>query len=60
MRTSEILKEIHRLPVTKQIYIVEKAIHSIRQQEDKNLMKKAANALYNDYKSDKELTAFSR
>lgn len=59
MRTSEIIREIQRLPVQKRIYVIEKTIHSIRKQEDANLLKKAADILLVDYKSDKELTAFT-
>jgi hypothetical protein len=59
MRTNEILKEIKRLPVRKRIYLIEKAIHSIREQEEKDQMKKAVDELYSDYKNDKELTAFT-
>lgn len=59
MRTNDIIKEINRLPVSKRIYVVEKTIHSIRTEEDKNVMKKAADALYGDYKTDNELTAFT-
>lgn len=39
--------------------MVEKTIHSIRTQEDKNVMKKAADELYSDYKTDTELTEFT-
>jgi hypothetical protein len=59
MRTNDIIKEIQRLPISKRIYVVEKTIHSIRTQEDKNVMKKAADTLYTDYKTDTELTAFT-
>lgn len=59
MRTSEIIREIQRLPVQKRIYVIEKTIHSIRKQEDANLLKKAADILLDDYKSDSELTAFT-
>jgi hypothetical protein len=59
MRTTEIIKEIKRLPVSKRIYVVEKTIQSIRTQEDKNVMKKAADLLYSDYTSNEELTAFT-
>jgi len=60
MRTNELIKEIQRLPISKRIYVVEKAIHSIRTQEDKSIMKNAADALYADYKTDIELTAFTK
>lgn len=59
MRTNEIIREIQRMPISKRIYVVEKTIHSIRTQEDKNMMKKAADALFTDYKTDDELTAFT-
>ena len=60
MRTTEIIKEIQRLPMQKRIYVIEKTIHSIRTHADQNLMKEAADALYLDYKSDKELTSFTQ
>ena len=59
MRTNEIIKEIQRLPMQKRIYVIEKTIHSIRKEEDTIVLKKAASALYADYKSDKELTEFT-
>lgn len=59
MRTNEIIKEIKRLPISKRIYVVEKTIHSIRTQDDKKQMEKAAYTLRSDYKSDNELTIFS-
>jgi hypothetical protein len=59
MKTSEIIKEIERLPIRKRIYVIEKTIHAIGKHEDNNLLSKAANALYADYSSDKELTAFT-
>ena len=59
MRTSALIKEIESLPVPKRIYVLEKTIHSIRKHEELNQMKKAANELYADYKTDKELTIFT-
>ena len=59
MRTTELIKEIQRLPVQKRIFVIEKTLHSIRQKEDDSNMKKAAELLYADYKTDSELTAFS-
>ena len=59
MRTNEIIKEIKRLPVSKRIYVVEKAIHSIRIHENTKALKNAADVLYSDYKNDIELTAFT-
>lgn len=59
MRTNELIREIQRLPIAKRIYVIEKTVHSIRTQEDKNIMKKAADTLLSDYKTDKELTVFT-
>jgi hypothetical protein len=59
MRTSEIIKEIQKLPIQKRIIVIEKTIHSLRKDEDTNQLKKAADGLYADYKTDKELIAFS-
>ena len=59
MKTDEIIKEIERLPIPKRIYVIEKAIQLIRKQEDAIQMKNAVNDLMTDYKSDKELTAFT-
>jgi hypothetical protein len=59
MRTNDIIREIQRLPISKRIYVVEKTIQSIRTWEDKNVMKKAADALYANYKTDDELTSFT-
>ena len=59
MTTAEIIKEIQNLSIQQRIYILEKTIHSIRQQEETHQMRKAAEKLYFDYKSDKELTMFT-
>ena len=59
MRTTELIKEIQNLPLQKRIYVIEKTIHLIRQQEDSAQMRNAADALFSDYKSDKELTIFT-
>ena len=59
MRTNEILKELQRLPLQKRIYVIEKTINSIRKQEESSQMKKAAKALYSDYKNDPILTEFT-
>jgi hypothetical protein len=59
MRTSDLIKEIQRLPIQKRIFVIEKTIYSLRKHEVTNQMKKAADTLYSDYKSDKELTEFT-
>ncbi len=59
MRTSELIREIRKLPLSKRIYVIEKAIHSIREQEEKKQMQKAVDLLLDDYKNDKELIEFT-
>jgi len=59
MNTTKILFEIDKLPRQTKMFVVEKVLHSIRQQEQKETMKKAAEILYEDYLSDKDLTAFT-
>ena len=59
MRTTELIDEIKRLPLQKRIFLIEKTLRSIRQEEEANQMKKAVDLLLEDYKSDSELTAFS-
>jgi hypothetical protein len=59
VETVEIIKRIDLLPLTQKMLIVEKIIHSIRENEQKTILKKAADALYDDYKNDKNLTDFT-
>ena len=59
MRTTDIIRELRHLPLNKRIYVIEKTIQSIRQQEDSNQMTLAADHLTNDYRTDKELTDFT-
>ncbi|MER0442373.1 hypothetical protein [Emticicia sp. W12TSBA100-4] len=59
MNTTQILFEIDKLPRQTKMFVVEKVLHSIRQQEQKEAMKKAAEILYEDYLTDNELTAFT-
>ena len=59
MRTDEIIKEIQQLPLQKRIYVIEEIIRSIRRQSEKNQMEIAAESLYEDYRNDKNLTAFT-
>ena len=60
MKTSELIKEIERLPIRKRIYVIQRTIHTIAKQEDTTVMTNAVSALLEDYKSDKELTAFTK
>ncbi|MBI5730473.1 MAG: hypothetical protein HY963_04980 [Ignavibacteriales bacterium] len=59
MKTTDIIKEITRLPIDKRIFIVERTLKSIREKEEKNKIEKAVNSLLNDYSTDKELTEFT-
>lgn len=59
METIAILHEIQRLPLSKQIYIAELIIKSVRQRENKSQMEVAAGKLYKDYLNNKELTVFT-
>jgi hypothetical protein len=59
METLEILQEIQRLPLNKRFYVVEETIKSIKKEEIGNQMELAAKELYNEYATDKNLTAFT-
>jgi hypothetical protein len=59
MGPAEIIKEIKRLPVDKRLIIVEQTLKSIREAENKKQLETAAEALYGDYSTDKELTALT-
>ena len=59
MKTKELIKEIQKLPVRKRIYVIERSMNLIRKQGDEDQMKKAADDLYEDYLTDKELTVFT-
>lgn len=59
MKTNDIIKEITRLPINRRIFIVEQTLKYIRVKEGKNNIKKAVNALLNDYSTDKKLTEFT-
>ena len=59
MRTSELIKEIEKLPIPKRIYVIEKTMHLIRKEEEINQMTNAVSELLTDYNTDKELTSFT-
>ncbi len=59
MQALEIIQEIQRLPLTKRFYVVEETIKSIKKEEMNNQMELAANELYSDYTTNKDLTAFT-
>jgi hypothetical protein len=59
MRTNEIIQEIQKLPIQKRIYVIEKAIQTLRRQSNTNQMNLAADDLFSEYVSNKELTVFT-
>jgi len=59
MKTTDLIKEIQKLPVRKRIYVIERTIHLLRKQEEESQMEKAAETLHEEYRKDKELTAFT-
>jgi hypothetical protein len=60
MQTSGILCEIYRLPILERMYIVERIIHSIRADENISELEKAVAMMADEYRTNKELTAFTQ
>ncbi len=60
METREIIRAIRKLPVSKRMLIVERTLKTIRESETRKRMVKAAESLFEDYKNDKELIAFTQ
>ena len=58
MSTKEIIRAIKHLPVNERLMIIEAAVHTIRN-ESNGMVQEAVELLYNDYKTDKELTSFT-
>ena len=59
MGTATLIREIKRLPVASQLQIMEHTLRFVKRKDSKQQMVSAADMLYNDYKDDKELTAFT-
>ena len=59
MQTSEILEEISKLSISKRLYIVEKAMSSIRLENERIDMESASELLMSEYEKNKELTIFT-
>lgn len=59
MHTYSIINEIQKLSISEQMYIAETIIKSMRKSENNNQMLFAAEELYNEYKTNKELTVFT-
>ena len=59
MGTKEIIREIKKLPLADRISVIEKTLKSVKADSVRHPMEHASEILYNDYKNDKELTAFT-
>jgi hypothetical protein len=59
MEVVEIMQTVNRLPLSQQMLIAERIIHSVRHKERPS-METAAERLYHDYMTDKNLTVFTR
>ena len=59
METLEIIRNTRRLPLSQQMLVAERIIHSIRQREQSS-METAAERLYADYMTDENLTVFTQ
>lgn len=59
METKEIIEQIGKLPMEDKMLILEKTVKAIREKEIKEKMSKAVFELMEEYKSNRELTAFT-
>ena len=59
MEILEIIRTVNRLPMSQQMLVAERIIHSIRKREQPS-MKIAAEQLYADYMTDENLTGFTQ
>ncbi len=59
MQTAQLMQEIFKLPLDKKFFVVEQPLKSIKSEKGNKRLSVAAEALYDDYMKDKELTAFS-
>ena len=59
MTTATIIRELERLPLNDKLLIIERTLRSIRTEKEKSL-KLAVDQLYDDYRNDSELTAFTQ
>lgn len=59
MQTLELIREIRRLPLSQQFFVMEEMLKSIKKGETQRQLALAAEELYQDYMNDQELTAFT-
>ncbi|GHT69693.1 hypothetical protein AGMMS50239_36900 [Bacteroidia bacterium] len=60
METSEIMYKINRMPKRERMFIAERIIHSLLEEKKNSSLKKAVDCLSDDYRIDKDLTAFTQ
>lgn len=58
-KVSDILREIEKLPLQDRILVIEKALKSLKKEGNKRELKRAARELLEEYKTDRDLTAFT-
>ena len=58
MTTALIIQEIQKLPLADKLLVIEKTLKTI-QEEKRHSLEQAVSLLYDDYKSDPELTIFT-
>lgn len=59
MNTDDLINEIERLPIDDRMLIIEKTIHSVREQNENRKLAKAARALVPEYLKNNNLTSFT-
>ena len=59
MSTQEIINELNKLPLQDRLLIIEKTLEIIRSTELDQQLSNAAETMSSEYKSNKELTAFT-
>jgi hypothetical protein len=58
MSTTELLKEIAKLPIDERLLLVEETIKSLRESSDEKI-NQAVEIMTDEYKNDKDLTALT-
>ncbi len=58
MTTANIIRELNHLPLTDKLLVIEQTLKSIRK-EKKSGLKHGVDAMYDEYKSNKELRIFT-
>ena len=59
MQTAQLMQEIFKLPLDKRFFVVEQTLKSIKSEEGNRHLAVAVEIMYEDYMTDKELTAFT-